>query len=350
VLETARGGMLRRGLALDTADVAVVTNVSPDHFGEYGVFDLARLTDVKLSVAHAVEARGLLVLNADDAGLRAAARRLRQRIGWFGLDLNALTSLHALEAPVCGVRDGHLWLLHKGAQHDLGAVAAMPLSLAGRARYNIANLAAAALAGSALGIAPGTIAHVFAAFGRDNADNRGRLEHWVFGDVSIWLDYAHNPDGLAGLLDVARGKANGGRLGLLLGQAGNRRDEDLQALARTAARWTPARIVLKDIRGYERGRADGAVAAVLRHTLLADGIPENAIVYRADEVEAVRSLFAWARPGDTIVLPVHGVVARRNVIALLNAMQRNNWGAGAELPPANAAVAVANNGLGNAFS
>ena len=223
VLETARGGMLRRGLALDLADVAVVTNVSADHFGEYGVFDLARLTDVKLAVAHAVAARGLLVLNADDAGLREAATRVRGRIGWFGLDLALLATRHGPDTPVCGVRDGHLWLLRDGTRHDLGAVAAMPLSVGGRARYNIANLAAAALAGAELGVAPATIAQVFAHFGRENTDNRGRLERWSLDGVSVWLDYAHNPDGLASLLDVVRGAAPQGRLGLLLGQAGNRR-------------------------------------------------------------------------------------------------------------------------------
>nr|WP_281377990.1 DUF559 domain-containing protein [Chiayiivirga flava] len=324
VLETARGGMLRRGLAVDAADVAVITNVSADHFGEYGVFDIARLAQVKFTVARAVAEHGLLVLNADDAALRQCATAHAGRIGWFGLDIEspALFAARAAGQPVCGVRGGRLLLQRDGTAHDLGAVAAMPLSVDGRARYNIANLAAAALAASEIGIAASTVAQVFAHFGEDNADNRGRLERWSVDGVAVWLDYAHNPDGLAALLDVARGGAARGRLGLLLGQAGNRRDEDLRDLAATAARWAPARVVLKDIVGYERGRAEGAVAAVLRDALLACGMPAGAIAYCGDEVEAVRELLAWAQPGDTLVLPVHGVAARRAVIELLDGRAR----------------------------
>src|SRR5690606_10536159 len=116
---------------------------------------------------------------------------------------------------------------------------AMPLSAGGLARYNIANLAAAALAGFGLGVPPPRIAAVLASFGRNNADNRGRLERWVIHGVRIVLDYAHNPEGLAGLLDVATAADNGGRLGLILGHAGNRLDTDIRALARVAARYRP---------------------------------------------------------------------------------------------------------------
>jgi len=81
VLETARGGILRRGIAVSQASTAVITNVSSDHFGEYGIHDLAGLAEVKLAVAAAVSASGLLVLNADDSQLRAQAERLAQRFG-----------------------------------------------------------------------------------------------------------------------------------------------------------------------------------------------------------------------------------------------------------------------------
>src|SRR5580693_5019209 len=81
IVETARGGILRRGLAVSEAQVALVTNVSPDHFGEYGIDDLAALADVKLSVASVVTPDGLLVLNADDAQLVEKAPGLTPRFG-----------------------------------------------------------------------------------------------------------------------------------------------------------------------------------------------------------------------------------------------------------------------------
>lgn len=325
VLETARGGLLRRGLALARADVAVVTNVSADHFGEYGVHTLADLAAVKLTVARAIDATGLLVLNADDALLRDAAAGLNVPMGWFSLDADAaFLHQHAAQRPACVLRAGHLWLHSHGIAAegiDLGNVAAMPISVDGRARYNIANLAGAALAGFALGVTAQDIAGVLAGFGRDNADNRGRLERWNIRGVQILLDYAHNPDGLAGLLDVATSGIQG-RLGLILGHAGNRLDDDIRALAHVAARYRPDRIVLKDIDGYERGRHSGEVADVMRHALEAEGIPAAAITFIPDEVAAVRDLLDWARPGDLLVLPIHGFAAKDTIIPMLDELAR----------------------------
>lgn len=324
VLETARGGMLRRGLAVTRADVAIVTNVSADHFGEYGVHSLADLAAVKLTVARAIDARGLLILNADDVVLREAAAGLDVPIGWFSLDAgNPFLHQHAAQQPACVLRDGKLWLHPQGITHDgidLGQVVHMPLSAEGLARYNIANLAAAALAGHALGTPLGNIAGVLEDFGRFNEDNRGRLERWNIRGVQVVLDYAHNPEGLSGLLDVATAHQGEGRLGLILGHAGNRLDADISALARVAVRYRPDRVVLKDISGYERGRVSGEIADLMRHALEAGGIAPAAIDFIADEVEAVRSLLDWARPGDVLVLPIHGFAAKDSIIPMLDAL------------------------------
>jgi cyanophycin synthetase len=329
VLETARGGLLRRGLALRQANVAVVTNVSADHFGEYGVHSVADLVNVKLAVARALDASGTLVLNADDDGLSNAAESIRERhdapaIAWFALDHDAprLIQARAHAQATCGLRAGHLWLTNPdGEEADLGEAAAMPVSLRGRARYNLANAAAASLAASALGVPPGTIAAVLSRFGRDNADNRGRLEHWHIGGVEVWLDYAHNPDGLTKLLDAVLPPDFKGRLGLMLGHAGNRLDADIRDVAITAARYRPARVLLKDIAGYERGRQSGEVANVIRAALLEHGIPESALAFVSSESDATRALLAWAQPGDMLVLPVHGYEARTEIVALLDGLE-----------------------------
>ncbi len=331
ILETARGGILRRGLAVQRARTAVVTNISADHYGAYGVHDLDDLARVKLTVAHVIDADGLLVLNADDPVLRAHAGDIACPIGWFALDDgNArLQSHRANGGATCGVRDGRAMLTIAGAMHDLGAVADMPLTVRGVARYNIANLLGACLAAAALGIAPVTIAAVLARFGAAHSDNPGRLQRWSLAGVEVWLDYAHNPDGLRGLLDVAHGN---GRLGLLLGQAGDRSNEDLRLLAKTAAAFAPARVVLKDIADYLRGRAPGEVAAILRDALIAEGIASAALSYADDEERGVHTLLAGAQTGDVLVLPVHGKHARANVIALLDALAATRWRPGQALP------------------
>ena len=150
--------------------------------------------------------------------------------------------------------------------------------------------------------------------------------------IDVWLDYAHNPDGLRGLLDVTGVARCAGRFGLLLGQAGDRSDEDLRALALTAARFHPARVVLKDIAGMLRGRMPGEAPTVLRDTLLQAGIGADAMEYADDEERGARVLLAWAQPGDTLVLPVHGKAARAQVSTLLDRMSAMRWMPQQELP------------------
>lgn len=331
VLETARGGLLRRGLVAADARVAVVTNISADHFGEYGIHTLDDLARVKLTVAKALAADGRLVLNADDALLRQhAAETGARRFGWFAMRLDDAL---ARGAPACGTRDGWLVLAADGAEHALGEVASMPISFGGSARYNIANAAAAALAAHAMGATAATIAQVLARFGSDPKDNPGRLQRWQVGGVEVLLDYAHNPDGLRGLLQVAQGLRGHGRMALLLGHAGNRLEEDYHDLAAVAAEAAPDRVWLKDIGGeYLRGRASGDVAAILFDALRARGMAADALPVCLDEAEAARQALAWARPGDLLVLPVHEPAHRDAVVALLERMRVTDWQPGEALP------------------
>jgi cyanophycin synthetase len=335
VLETARGGMLRRGLALCRADAAVVANVSADHFGEYGVHDLDDLARVKLTVARAIGADGLLVLNADDATLTRQAEALTCPRGWFALDFDApaLAAHRSGGGATCGVRAQRLRLSWRGEEHDLGAVADMPLTLGGRADYNVANIAGASLAATALGVAPAAIAATLARFGAAHGDNPGRLQHWRFGALDVYVDYAHNPDGLHGFLHAIGAAERGGRLGMILGHAGNREDADLRAVAATAATFRPDLVVLKDSGGYERGRASGEIAAIMRAALRAAGTPDDAIDIHLDEADAARHTLQWARDGDLLALPVHELAVREKVVAWLDTLRASQWRPGTALPP-----------------
>jgi len=333
ILETARGGILRRGIAVQHANVAIVTNVSDDHFGEYGVHDLDDLAAVKLAVARTLGQHGVLVVNADDASLVRHALELKNTIAWFASDADAplLRAHRERGGSTCGVRDGRLLLHVQAGEHDLGAVAAMPLSFGGSARYNIANIAAAVLSAHALGVAMDTLRQVLANFGAARADNPGRLQRWSIGGIDVLVDYAHNPDGLRGLLEVAA-RLRRRRLGLVLGQAGNREDAEIRELAVAAAQFAPDRIVLKDIAGMLRGRAAGAVPAILHVELIRRGVDAERIAVQLDEFDAVRDALSWARVGDTLVLPVHGTAVKARVAALLELLLEQHWQAGAPLP------------------
>lgn len=323
ILETARGGILRRGLAAQRARVAVVTNVTADHFGEYGIDDLAGLADTKLVVASTIDDSGLLVLNADDAMLRARADQFRCPIGWFSrsYDDTALLSHRMKGGSTSGVRNGRLivnWTRgSSGEEFDLGAIVDMPLTVDGTADYNVQNVAGVALAALGLGIPPATVASVLARFGADPADNPGRLMRYEYRGAQVLIDYAHNPDGLRGLMSVAARLRRTGRMALLLGQAGNRTNADIEELAATAARFKPDFVVVKETESYMRGRAPGEVPALLRAGLLRAGMLETSLEVQLTEIGAVKRALGWARPGDVLVLPVHDRGVREEVLGLL---------------------------------
>ena len=318
ILETARGGILRRGLAAERAQVAVITNISSDHFGEYGVHDLAGLADVKLVVASVVADNGLLVINADDPILLARSDELDCPIGWFSRDYHhpKLRAHRARGGSTSGIRDGRL-IVSRTNELDLGSIADMPLTVGGSAEYNVSNIAGAALAALKLGVSATTVAGVLARFGANPADNPGRLMRYDYRGAQVLIDYAHNPEGLRGLMSVAARLPRTGRLAVLLGQAGNREDADIELLAAAAASFKPDLVVIKEIEAYLRGRALGETPALIREALLHAGVPDAALEMCSSEISAVRHMLEWARPGDVLVMPVHDRSVRAEAIALV---------------------------------
>ena len=328
VLETARGGLLRRGLAVRRADAAIVTNVSADHLGEYGIASVEDIAAAKLVVAHALKNSGTLVLNGSDAVLMAVAARTPHvqalfaagRVALFAHDLAhpVLAAHRAAGGACCGVHQDDLAWVQGDVELAFGDVNAMPLTLQGAARHNVENIAAAVTAALAASLPLPALRQTLASFGASPADNPGRLERWPWRGATVLVDYAHNPDGLAQLLQVAQA-LKPARLGLLLGQAGNRDDAAITELATIATRFAPARIVIKELPRMLRGRPLGAVPALLRRGLLAAGLPADRIAREDDEEAAARALLAWAQPGDVVVLPVHTTAVREALAAVLAA-------------------------------
>lgn len=335
MLEAARGGILRRGLAVQRAEAAVVINVSADHLGDYGIDTVHDIAAAKLTVAHAVAVSGTLVLNAGDAVLMAVAAQhpvvqtiQRQgRLALFARDFEAPQLLqHRQEqgahSRTCGVRNGSL-LVHGETTADapplnLGAIADMPLTLGGAAAFNIDNIAAAVLCALAAGLPAIAIRSALHSFGAAPQDNPGRLERWAWRGATVLVDYAHNPDGLGQLLTVARA-LKPCRLGLLLGQAGNRDDAAISELATVAAQGQPDCVVIKELPEMLRGRALGSVPHLLASTLHGAGLPVGSIHHQPDELPAAQQLLNWAQTGDVVVLPIHTTAVRVALNAILNA-------------------------------
>lgn len=312
VLETARGGILRRGLAVDRADVALITNIGDDHLGRYGIDDLAAMTRVKAVVAEAARGHGTVVLNGADARLVALADGFEgTRVVLFA-DLErrpegaGAVAAHLARGGEAVVTDRGRIVRRRGeVETELGRVAEIPLAFGGAARFHVENALGVAAAASALGVSDDAIRRALASFRPEHNPRRASL---VEKDgVRVVLDFGHNPDSVRAVLELAARLRQGGtgRLVVCLAGAGDRPDRELEDMAGVVADAEPHRVVVRELHGYLRGRAPGEVPALLRRVLVARGVESSAVVDAHDEVASIREALEHAARGDVIALFVH---------------------------------------------
>ena len=194
VLETARGGILRRGLTVRRADAALVTNVADDHMGEFGVHDLDALVQVKMVVGRVVTPQGRLILNADDPMLVAAAATPTSlaALAWFSLDAHSPTLLACVASggDAAFLRDGSLVLVRSGRESVICSVADIPATLRGAARYNVANALGAILLGASLGLSEQSLREGLRSFNSSPQANPGRLNIFELNGATLLVDFA----------------------------------------------------------------------------------------------------------------------------------------------------------------
>jgi UDP-N-acetylmuramyl tripeptide synthase len=303
LLETARGGMLRRGLALARTEVAAITNVAADHLGEFGVHDIDALAECKFVVARAARR---LVLNADDPVVRRHATRCAQPITWFTVDAgDPFVAAHlAAGGAACLLERGRLVWRQGDTRAALAEVAEVPIALGGAARYNIANALAAIGVAYEMGVEARDIGEGLRSFESTPESNPGRLNEFAIGGARFILDFAHNPHGVEALLDMAAALPARRRL-VTIGQAGDRDDEALRQLAAATWKGRPDRILIKEMTEYLRGRAAGEVPRLLEAELRRLGASDEMLVHSGSELETAQAALAWAEPGDLILLLTH---------------------------------------------
>jgi cyanophycin synthetase len=317
VLETARGGLLREGLAYDRADVGVVLNVSADHLGLKGVDTLSGLARVKSVIARRVRRRGVTVLNADDPLTRRMARQAGGRVGFF----TSQSLERADEGLQAHVRDGGLLVsiepserggvitLHDG-ESTVGVIAVddVPATWKGAARFNVSNAQAASLAAYARGVAPGAIASALAGFDASFEQNPGRLNVTRAAGFTTIVDYAHNPAALQALGDlIARMRPDYERVIGVISTPGDRRDDDILELGRLSAEIFDE-VVFRELPDG-RGRPRGGVVGLLSEAATRAGLPQERIRRVMDESEAMDAALRLAGPKDLVVLTVTSVTA-----------------------------------------
>jgi cyanophycin synthetase len=296
VLETARGGIVRRGLGYDLADVAVVTNITADHLGDDGVDDIGELIHVKALVAEQIREGGSLVLNAEDPAVAALARRSAVRgrapvIRYFGLDPACpVLARHRESGGLCyEVVGGQLTEIDSEQSRALMSVSELPGAFGGQARHVVANALAAAAACRAAGISVKDIRSALMTFTPEEA-NPGRGNIYRAGGSPVIVDYGHNAAALQAtgqfIADVW-----GGEPVAALTLPGDRRDDLLAQTAEAIAARFGKVVLYED--SDKRGREPGAMTALIG-TALRQARPAIRCEEAENPADALRAALALA--------------------------------------------------------
>mgnify|MGYP000064103081 CR=1 FL=1 len=319
ILETARGGILRSGLAFQHCDVGVVLNVAADHLGLGGIDTIDQMARVKGVIAEAVHVDGYAVLNADDERVAAMAKDVPGKVAYFSMNPDSpLVRSHVQRGGIAAVyAEDYLTILQQDWVHRIEKVERVPVTLGGRAPFMIANALAASLAAFVQGVNVEHIRAALRSFKASVEQTPGRMNLFNLGRYHALVDYAHNPAGYAAVGSFVKnwpGHAIG-----VVGGPGDRRDEDLMELGKLSATFFDRIIVKED--DDTRGRPWGDAAEFIVQGIEQANTATNAVVPHSimlNEAEAIE----WAldnAPDNALVTIFPDDVSR--AIALI--MSRN---------------------------
>ncbi|MGZ8438684.1 MAG: Mur ligase family protein [Candidatus Limnocylindrales bacterium] len=296
VLETARGGIVLRGVGSESNEASILTNVSSDHLDLQGIHTLPELAEVKSTICRITRPDGWVVLNADDPLVLAVARRVRARVALFSLadEMSPPVRRHlASGGRAYLVRDGVIEEVNGASRTEIAEVLRVPLTIGGLARHNVANALAAAGGARGVGATVEQVRDGLVAFAPDSSQSPGRLNLFRLGARTVIVDFAHNEAGLSAILDVAEGIAAGaaGRaapITAIIGTAGDRPDDTLRGIGRIAAS-RAQRVAIKETRRYLRGRTPESVVGELLAGVTAGGIAAADVPVYPDETRALQA-------------------------------------------------------------
>ncbi|MBD2394997.1 cyanophycin synthetase [Cyanobacterium aponinum FACHB-4101] len=301
VLECARGGILRSGLAFDRCDVGVVLNVAADHLGLGDIDTIEQMARVKGVIAEAVSADGYAVLNADDPLVAQMAQNVKGKVAYFSMNPdNPIITDHLRRDGMAAIYENGYVSIYEG-EWTLRVEKAvnMPVTMKGMAPFMIANALAACLAAFVNGVDIELIRQGVRTFNPGANQTPGRMNLFDLRDFSVLIDYAHNPAGYEAVGEFVK-NWEGDRLGVI-GGPGDRRDEDLMLLGQIAARIFNYIIIKED--DDRRGREKGEVADLILKGMLSENPNQEHIVI-LDEIEAIETALKKVdKDGLVVIFP-----------------------------------------------
>ncbi|KQY64860.1 Mur ligase [Nocardioides sp. Root151] len=306
VTETARGGILLKGIGLTRNDVSVVTNVTADHLGLQGIDTVDQLAEVKAVVPRITRPDGWAVLNGDDPRVLAMRQVIKAQPWVFSRDPDSPAVREVLNSGgrATTVIDGWVAVLTPGRDADpLIELVDVPMTLAGLSRFNVENTLAAASAALAIGMPRDVVVEGLRTFRPDAEHNPGRMNFFSIGEVSVVMDLAHNEAGLEALIEIMNGvRRPGARILLGLGVVGDRQDELIEQLGEIAGRDADVLAICHKER-YLRGRTTDELDVLMRAG--AERVGATHIVSWPTEVSGLEALVAQAQPGDVVGIMCH---------------------------------------------
>lgn len=316
ILETARGGLLRRGLGVPRADAALITNIAEDHLGDFGSENLEELLNLKWIVMRALDQNSVAVLNADDDRLVRKSAELSVPVCWFALESgNPIIQQHITNGqPVVTLRDGRFCRFDGHSWHDVCAVKDAPITVHGNARHNIANALAAIALAHSLGAGDDAIRQGLMDM-RPN-DNPGRCNFFSIDGVDVLIDFAHNASAMRAVFDIAASHPAKRRF-LCFGQAGDRPDESIRELGRLAWNIGLDHVFISELVAYRRGREPNEVFELLSQGLVAGGATRDQISHHEDEEASFHHALEMAGRGDLVIMLA--LAEARKILAWLDA-------------------------------
>lgn len=301
VLETARGGIIRRGLGYDLADVGIIVNISEDHLGLDGIKTLQELAFVKSLVVEAVKPHGYAVLNADDNKTGEIAAKVECNLLLFSQNNdNPLLQAHITRGGTAVVlENGSVCVYQDNTRKTLINIQDIPITFAGKAACNIENSLAATAGVVALGLPHHHIRAGLTSFLPDPVTNAGRLNLFDLGGFKVMLDYGHNLSGYRSVLHFAA-QLDAERLVGIIGMPGDRIDKSIFDVGEISGRLF-TRIYIKEDTDL-RGRPPGEAASILYHGAVSGGASKENIELVLSELEALDLAVHNAEPGDLIIM------------------------------------------------
>jgi cyanophycin synthetase len=296
VLETARGGIVLRGVGYESNDASVLTNVSSDHLDLQGIHTLPELAEVKATICRITKPSGWVVLNADDRFVAAVGRSVRANVAYFSTARadSALVRRHrAKGGRAYLVRDGNIVEVEGDVSRDIVPVVEVPITIGGLARHNVANALAAAGGARGLGATIEQVAAGLRDFRPSSERSPGRLNIFKVGHKVVIVDFAHNEAGVNAVLDVAEGIAAGAAastapITMIIGTAGDRPDDTLRGIGKIAGQ-RAQRVAIKETLKYLRGRSRESMIGELLAGVRASGRATSDVPVYESETSALRA-------------------------------------------------------------